>query len=62
MNFNIRKTNDNEYKILDDFLYEAIYIPEGVQQPPKTIINNPEVRYIFPILEKRKMIFVSLQR
>lgn len=54
MNFNIRKINDNEYKILDDFLYEAIYIPEGVQQPPKTIINNPECQVYISDFGKRK--------
>lgn len=25
-------------------IYEAIYIPEGVQAPPKSIINTPELQ------------------
>ena len=38
MNYNIREIKENEYKALDDFLYEAIYIPEGVAPPPRKII------------------------
>ncbi len=26
----LRRLRDNEIKLLQDFLYEAIYIPEGV--------------------------------
>lgn len=29
---------------MNDFLYEAIFIPEGVQAPPKSIINAPELQ------------------
>ena len=44
MNINIRKINGNEYKLLNDFLYEAIFIPEGVEAPPREIINAPELQ------------------
>lgn len=44
MNYNIRFINKNEYKILDDFLYEAIFIPEGAELPPREIINQPELQ------------------
>lgn len=44
MNINIRKIYSNEYKLLDDFLYEAIFIPEGVEAPPRDIINSPELQ------------------
>ena len=30
--------------LLNDFLYEAIFIPEGVEAPPKEIINAPELQ------------------
>lgn len=30
---NIRAINPNEYPLLDDFLYDAIFIPEGVTPP-----------------------------
>jgi ribosomal protein S18 acetylase RimI-like enzyme len=54
MNYSIRKMNDNEYKLLDDFIYEAIYIPEGVQPPPKTIINTPELQVYVSEFGKEK--------
>lgn len=44
MNINIRKINGNEYKLLNDFLYEAIFIPEGVEAPPREIINASELQ------------------
>lgn len=44
LNINIRKINTNEYKLLDDFLYEAIFIPEGVEAPPREIIKTPELQ------------------
>ena len=33
-----------EHALLKDFLYEAIYIPEGVQKPPRDIVEKPELR------------------
>jgi ribosomal protein S18 acetylase RimI-like enzyme len=44
MNISIREINSNEYNLLDDFLYEAIFIPEGVEAPPRDIINTPELQ------------------
>ena len=40
----IRPLKDSEFPLLDDFLYLAIFIPEGVQAPPREIINQPELR------------------
>lgn len=54
MNYNIRKINDNEYKILDAFLYEAIYVPEGVNKPPRSIINNPDLQVYVSDFGKKK--------
>ena len=39
----IRKLRDDETELLKDFLYEAIYIPEGMQPPEKSIIELPEL-------------------
>jgi len=39
----IRRLRDNETELLKDFLYEAIYIPEGVQPPERSIIEQPEL-------------------
>ncbi|MBQ6887751.1 MAG: GNAT family N-acetyltransferase [Lachnospiraceae bacterium] len=44
MNYNIRRMKNDEYELLNDFLYEAIYIPKGVQAPSKSIINEPELQ------------------
>ena len=44
MNYIIRKLRQEEVKILDTFLYEAIFIPEGVEAPPMEIINQPELQ------------------
>ena len=44
MNYNIRKIKDDEYALLNDFLYEAIFIIEGVQAPSKSVINLPELQ------------------
>ena len=44
MHYQIRKIRENEYPILSDFLYEAIFIPEGMDKPPKSIIEQPELQ------------------
>ncbi len=44
MYYQIRKIRENEYPILSDFLYEAIFIPEGMEKPPKSIIERPELQ------------------
>ncbi len=44
MTYTIRKITENEYEVLEDFLYEAIFIPEGVPAPPREIVNQPELQ------------------
>lgn len=44
MNYIIREIKGNEYNLLDDFLYEAIFIPKGVEPPPREIINQPDLQ------------------
>ncbi len=36
----IREIRSEEIPLLNDFLYEAIFIPEGVPVPPRSIIEN----------------------
>ncbi len=43
----IRELKENETELLKDFLYEAIFIPEGVTPPPKSIIEQPELRLYY---------------
>lgn len=42
--YNIREIVESEYSVLEDFLYEAIFIPEGVEAPPREIIFKPELQ------------------
>lgn len=44
MNYTIREILKEEYSLLENFLYEAIFVPERVSPPPKTIINKPELQ------------------
>ena len=44
MDYQIREIRESEYSILSDFLYEAIFIPEGMKKPPKSIIEQPELQ------------------
>lgn len=44
MNVTIREIKKQEYPLLDHFLYEAIFVPEGIEPPPKTIITTPELQ------------------
>ena len=44
MDYKIRTITEGEASLLEDFLYEAIFVPEGVSAPPKSIINQPELQ------------------
>ncbi len=44
MNYIIREIKEKEYPLLNDFLYEAIFIPKGVEPPPKSIIENDDLQ------------------
>lgn len=54
MKYIIRKIDEEEYHVLDDFLYEAIFIPEGMSPPPKTIIEAPELQVYLSDFGKRE--------
>ena len=44
MNYLIRELRQDEIKVLDTFLYEAIFIPEGISAPSQDIIKLPELQ------------------
>lgn len=44
MKYTIRTIKEEEYYILEDFLYEAIFVPEGAAPPPRAIIDKPELQ------------------
>lgn len=50
----IRKIATEEIPLLKYFLYEAIYLPEGVQPPPKEIVELPELRVYIENFGSRK--------
>ena len=43
----LREIKENETEILKDFLYEAIFIPEGMELPPREIIERPELKLYY---------------
>lgn len=44
MEYTIRKMTVPEYPLLNDFLYEAIFIPDGIKPLPRDIIASPELQ------------------
>ena len=46
-NYVIRPLQKNETELLRDFLYEAIFIPEGVEPPAREIIDQPELKLYY---------------
>lgn len=43
INAKVRVMRESDYVCLPEFLYQAIYIPEGMKPPPRSIINDPEI-------------------
>ncbi len=54
MKYCIRPLSETEYPLLDDFLYEAIFIPEGTSPPPRDIISEPELQVYINNFGQRK--------
>lgn len=54
MGCKIRTLLEGENSLLEDFLYEAIFVPEGVPAPPKSIINQPELQVYITDFGKEK--------
>lgn len=44
MNYQIRPIQPAEISVLSDFLYEAIFIPDGVDAPPRSIIEDESLQ------------------
>lgn len=54
MDYIIREMRKEEYCLLDDFLYEAIYVPDGIEPPPKSVISCPELQVYIVEFGKQK--------
>ena len=39
----VRLLEQKDYSLLEDFLYHAIYIPDGEEMPPRELIFEPEI-------------------
>ena len=60
MDYVIRELKQNEINLLDTFLYEAIFIPEGVQAPSKDIIEHPDLQiYVADFCKKDDLCYVA---
>ena len=54
MDYTIRELRQSEVEVLDTFLYEAIFIPEGVPAPSREIIKQPELQVYVKDFGKQK--------
>lgn len=52
--FVVRTLRKGETKLLDDFLYEAIFVPSGSEPPDRDIINKPELQVYVKDFGKQK--------
>ncbi len=43
----LRELNENETGLLQDFLYEAIFIPKGAELPDRSIIEQPALKIYY---------------
>lgn len=44
MDFIIREMQAQEYPLLRRFLHQAIYLPEGIEPPPLSVVDCPALR------------------
>lgn len=44
MDFEIRELKQSEYPLLEEFLYQAIYVPEDCSRPDRNILKIPEMQ------------------
>lgn len=58
----IHQLRDNETDLLKDFLYEAIFIPEGVEPPAGEIIEHPELKIYYQDFDETPSFAISLYK
>lgn len=44
MEYRLRELDKSESDILEDFIYEAIFLPDGCVMPPRSIVQAPELQ------------------
>lgn len=53
MDYRIREIKSSEYSVLSDFLYEAIFVPDGMEKPPRAILSRRSCKYMWPLSGKK---------
>ena len=43
INAKVREMQEPDYACLPEFLYQAVFVPEGTAPPPRSIINDPKI-------------------
>lgn len=54
MHSTVREIKEEEYALLENFLYEAIFVPEGTPAPPRSVLSLPELRLYIDGFGSRK--------
>lgn len=54
MDYIVRELVEKEYHLFENFLYEAIFVPENVEAPPTSIIKQPELQVYLSDFGKKK--------
>lgn len=48
INAKVRAMRESDHSCLPEFCYQAVFVPEGAEPPPRSIVNDPEIlRYIY---------------
>jgi len=61
MDYTIREIQKQDYPLLENFLYEAIFIPKGIKPPLKTIITSPKLQIYVKELFSEQFLTLALQ-
>ena len=56
MEYTIREMMVMEYPLLNEFLYEAIFIPDGIKPPPKILSLLPNYKFMLTASGHQKLI------
>ena len=46
MQYKIRKMTEEEYPLLEDFLYESLFVPQGKPPFPRSILQTPDMQIL----------------
>ncbi len=44
MQYNLRPLKREEYSMLEEFLYDAIFVPSGEAPPPRSVLLEPSIQ------------------